>query len=65
MNIIYYWLGEDSILLCDIYDSLAQYCNKKENNKDYINYMKQALTIVIRAAGLYGQRVGERYYCLA
>lgn len=53
------------MLLCDVFESLADYYEGKGQAQDCINYMKQSLTTCIRQTGTHTNRVGIQYFKLA
>lgn len=64
IEILCYWVGEDHLFLCSVYELLSDYYGHKHHPEDSINFLKQSLTTCIRAGGTHTRQVGSKYYLL-
>ena len=62
IKIINYWLEEGHLYYCEIFELLSDYYAYNGNNEESINYMKESLSICLRACGSQSKQVGNKYY---
>jgi hypothetical protein len=62
MKIADYWLDENHLYHCELFQVLSDFYSSIGNGEESINFMKESLSKCIRICGAQSKQAGVKYY---
>lgn len=62
MKLADYWLDENHMYHCDLFEILSDFYVAAGNGEESINFMKESLSKCIRVCGAQSKQAGAKYY---